>query len=503
MNTEVQILLRNALDLIQEKQLDEAGDLLHRVLSLDSFNVDALRFLAVIASKKLDHVSALDYINRSIALAPNNAVAYSNKGNILKVLERYQEALDILDISIKLNPNYAEAYNNRANAMLGLYQHEEALDWYDKAILLDPLYADAYSNKGNTLEYLHRYDEAIQYYDKATAINPRHIETYWAKAHAQLSRGDFARGWQNYEARWFRCDGANLLHQDIKRLEGLEDIVGKRVLIWSEQGLGDTLQFCRYISPLAGLGAKVTFIVPRALLRILNSLSDICTLVSEIPDVVENFDFQSPLLSLPLVFGTTLDSIPAETPYLKYDESSKWGFQELIPKSSNFKIGLIWNGGFRPDQPDLLEINRRRNIDLEVIARIQNIPGVDFYSLQKGEPAESELLDRKSDLWPNIINCANWLNDFSDTAALMGCLDLIISVDTSSAHLAGALGKPVWILNRYDSCWRWLKGRVDSPWYPTAKLYQQGSPGDWIGVINSVRHDLEILVAQKALHCGS
>lgn len=494
MNTSAQIMLANSLRYITEGKINEASDLLNRALSLEPANADVLRLLAVVASMKFNHSQALEYINQSLALRPDNAYAFSNKGNILKNLGRYEEALSALDTSIQLDPFYAEAYNNRANAMQGLHQYEEALEWYDKAIALDPTYADAYSNKGNTLEGLHRHDEAMECYNKATAINPQHIEAYWAKAHSQLSRGKFEDGWQNYEARWFRKGAVSVLLSNIPRLESARDIAGKKVLILAEQGLGDTLQFCRYIKVLAMQGAKVTFRVQKPLINVLHSLADFCTLVADDANLLDKFDFQSPLLSLPLVVGTTLDSIPAEIPYLSPSQEKLEIFADNLPKTPNLKVGLIWNGGFRVDRPDLWSINERRNIDLEKISKLRAVSGVDFYSLQKGDPAESELTAKKDILWPNIINCVQWLEDFSDTAALIANLDLIISVDTSSAHLAGALGKPVWILNRYDACWRWLRGREDTPWYPTAKIYQQEKPGDWDGVIDRVIADLEIKV---------
>ena len=199
-----------------------------------------------------------------------------------------------------------------------------------------------------------------------------------------------------------------------------------------------------------------------------------------------------------MIFSTEITSIPAEIPYITARPEKIKKLGESILVSQNLKVGFIWNGGFRVGAPELWAVNKRRNIELDQISALKDISGIDFYSLQKGDPAESELAARKDLVWPELINCAHLLNDFADTAALMECLDLIISVDTSSAHLAGALGKPVWILNRYDSCWRWLRGREDSPWYPTAKIYQQKQPGDWAEVIARVRVDLANLAQKSA-----
>jgi hypothetical protein len=196
-------------------------------------------------------------------------------------------------------------------------------------------------------------------------------------------------------------------------------------------------------------------------------------------------------MSLPFAFKTTLGTIPADIPYIKAEPSKAAFWQLKLGVHSKPRVGLVWSGGFRPNQPDVWAINERRNIPLELMSQI-NLPEIDFYSLQKGEPAESELLRRKQEVWPetNLFNFANELRDFSDTAALIENLDLVISVDTSTAHLAAAMGKPTWILNRYDSCWRWLLDRDDSPWYPTVKLYRQQRLGDWESVLERVNTDL-------------
>ena len=496
MSIEVQILLRNSLEHIQAKEYGVAKELLQKAQTLDQKNPNILRFLSIVAALQYDFHKALDLINQSIAIAPNNGVAHSNRGNILKELGKYEEALMALDRAIELAPDYAEAYNNKGNVLQEMQRYQESLALYDKAISLQPNYAEAYSNKGNALELLRQHNQAIWHYEQAIAINPRYVDAYWHKAMTELPGGDFLAGWQNYEARWFKTHPLQFRYSGIPKLQSIADLAGKRILIWAEQGLGDTLQFSRYIQMLFSFGAQVTFVAPNALLKVLNALSQFCKLISDGGKIDESeFDFQSPLLSLPLVFGTTLETIPAQIPYLDFEHDKKNLFAREIGASQKLKVGVIWNGGFRADSPELWAINRRRNIELDVICRLKDVQGVDFYSLQKGDPAESELRTRKEELWPDLINYADLLNNFSDTAALMECLDLIISVDTSSAHLAGALGRPVWILNRYDSCWRWLRGRSDSPWYPTAKIYQQNTPGDWIGVIEDVKVDLASLAA--------
>ena len=496
MDLTTQILLKNAVQHIQAKELNIAKELLIKAENLSPNEPEVWRLLSIIAVMRFDFDVALELIDRVIISMPDHGIAHSNRGNILKELHRYDEALDCYDRAIALQPNYAEAYSNKGNALQQLHRYDESLDCYDRAIALQPNYAEAYSNKGYALELRGQYLEAMDCYDRAIVINPEYADAYWNKAISQLASGDYEMGWKNYEARWFKSLPLKFRFNTIPRLEGLGNVCSKKVLVWSEQGFGDTFQFCRYIRPLADLGCEVTFVVPTSLLKVLSTLGSYCHLTDFVDCTTQEFDYQSPLLSLPLIFETSIQTIPSAIPYLSFDEKKKKEFQSKLSKDRNLKVGVVWNGGFRTDHPELWATNRRRNIALEQIAKIGDIPNVHFYSLQKGDPAESELIEKQNLLWPHIINCLEWLDDFSDTAALIENLDLVISVDTSTAHLAGALGKSVWILNRFDSCWRWLRGRSDCPWYPTAKLYQQSTFGDWEGVIERVRSDLSALAIE-------
>jgi hypothetical protein len=272
---------------------------------------------------------------------------------------------------------------------------------------------------------------------------------------------------------------------------GEQSLVGKTILLHAEQGLGDTLQFCRYVPLVAKLGAKVILEVQRPLFKLLQNLEGVSQIVA-LGDMLPAFDYQCPLMSLPLAFKTEIESIPNQVPYIHAPPIRVEYWKTKLPAHQKLKVGLVWNGGFRPNQPELWSLNARRNIPLAKIAQI-NVPGIDFYSLQKGEPAESELIQSGNQYWDssNFYNFAGELNDFSDTAALIANLDLVISVDTSTAHLAAAMGKPVWLLNRFDTCWRWLIDREDSPWYPTIKIYQQEKMGDWDKVLQRVKKDLQ------------
>ena len=489
-NLEIQILLQNVSEYIKRNELDLAKELLIKGNSLSPNNPDILRYLSIISSLKFEYKEALNLIDQVINLVPNYSVAYLNRGNLLKDLGSYEEALTNFDKAIQLSPELYEAYNNKANTFQDIYLYEQAIALYDDAINLFPKYSEAYSNKANALEQLGKHEEALDNYQLAIQSNPQNADAYWNMALSLLSNADFERGWQNYEARWFTRNFQPQRHQDYPLIENLEDVKGKKILIWTEQGYGDTIQFCRYIKLLSERGAIITLEIPKALMRLLSPLEDYCTLVTSMNPEPKRFDFQSPLLSLPLLFKTNLQTIPREIPYLKSEPLKKLTFANKIQKDNKIKVGVVWSGGFREDCPWLWLANKRRNVELERIARLQDVPNIDFYSLQKGSPAESELTIKKDLLWPNINLLNNQLEDFSDTAALIDVLDLVISVDTSVVHLAGALGKPVWIINRYDSCWRWLRGQKESPWYPSARIYHQIKPGEWEDVINQVKEDL-------------
>jgi hypothetical protein len=272
---------------------------------------------------------------------------------------------------------------------------------------------------------------------------------------------------------------------------GEELIANKTIYIYPEQGFGDTIQFSRYIQILANKGASVLFEPGVALSSLFQNLEGVGELIKP-GQPIPNYDFHCSLMSLPLALKTTLQSIPNQIPYIKPDPRKIAIWAEKLSTISGPKVGLVWSGGFRPNQPELWELNKRRNIPFECISQI-NLPQIQFFSLQKGKEAEEELSKIKDQYWPNQNNFHNFTNqlvDFSDTAALITQLDLVISVDTSTAHLAAAIGKPVWILNRYDSCWRWLVSGENSPWYPNVKLYRKSKEDNWESMIREVRQDL-------------
>jgi tetratricopeptide (TPR) repeat protein len=442
------------------------------------------RGAALLAQKR--HREAIDSFDEAIRLRPDYAEAYSNRGSAQQDIKQYEAALASFNEAIRLRPDYAKAYYNRGNAYKELGRLDEAVADYIAAIGRQPGFVLACINLGNVLTDLKRRDDAVASYDAAIQLAPDFAEAYWNKALCLLLFGEYREGWKLYEWRFKKAGNAALRPYKEPRLDTPE-VRGGTVFLYPEQGLGDTLQFCRYAKLLKEKGAKVILEVQAPLVSVVKTLDPA---IEVIPSgaTLPRFDCHSPLLSLPFVFGTTLETIPAAMPYLAADPEKSACWKAKLGPRKGLRVGLVWSGGFRIDQPELWGVNERRNIPLLHLAPL-NLPSVEYYSLQKGEEAVAQLRAAKERGWggPEIIDHTDELVDFSDTAALIDNLDLVISVDTSTAHLAGAMNKPVWILNRYDVCWRWLLNREDSPWYPAATLFRQRSMGDWDGVIAEVK----------------
>jgi tetratricopeptide (TPR) repeat protein len=437
--------------------------------------------------------AALSSYDRAIAIRPGYAEAHLSRGNALKRLRQPEAALASYARAIELKPAYAEAHCNRGNVQSELGNVDAALASYDAAISIAPGYADAHCNRGNLLGDMMRFEEALLSFDRAISADPGYAQARFCKSLVSLLLGDWVNGWRDFEWRWRNehCASSREKRAFIQPLWlGEQPLEGRTILLHGEQGLGDIIQFCRYATLVAGRGGRVILEAPRALANLLRSLPGVAQVVVY-GETLPSFDYYCPLLSLPLAFGTTPATIPARVPYLRGSEARAKYWRDKLGGRARPRVGLVWSGGFRPDQPELWAVNRRRNMPLAEMMSLLH-PGLEYYSLQKGEPAESELAQLKADGWsgPELIDFTGELHDFEDTAALIEQLDLVISVDTSTAHLAGALGKPVWILNRFDTCWRWFLDRSDTPWYPTARIYRQERANDWRGVVDRVHADL-------------
>jgi tetratricopeptide (TPR) repeat protein len=419
---------------------------------------------------------ALASYDRALTLRPDYAEAHSNRGNVLHELKRFEEALACYERALALRPDYADAHYNRGNALHELKRFADALASYERALTLRPDYAEAHSNRGNTLKELQRFEEALASYQRAVAVRPDYADAYFNEAICRMLMGDFKRGWERHEWRWetgyLENDRRNFAQ---KLWLGSDDIAGKTILLHAEQGFGDTIQFCRYASLLAERGVRVILEVQKPLHELLSNLPGVAQIVSR-GDPLPDFDLHCPLLSLPLAFGTELATIPSQTPYLRASSQAATDWNRRLGPRNYPRIGLAWSG--RPMHKN----DRDRSIGLSALLPLLDFKAT-YVSLQRDVRAgDAAVLQGRSDL----LHFGDELNNFADTAALMSNLDLIISVDTGVAHLAGALAKPVWVLLPLVPDWRWLLDREDSPWYPTARLFRQDDTRRWDSVIARV-----------------
>jgi len=486
--------------LVELGQYQDALLCLNRAVKLKSYDA-TVYYNRGRALKSLGQFSeALEDFNYAINLNPEFAEAICNRGNTLQDLKRFDEALKDYLKSQDLSPALVIAIFNEADLYEELEQFEKAIKTYERAIQLKPDYSEAWINKGNLEKDFYRLDEAEHSYAVAKKVDPSYEEIVkWNESLLALLRGRYREGWQLYESRWTGGkQNIKSSHRKSPLWLGETSLAGKSIFVYVEQGLGDTLQFARYIPLLAQAGAKIFFEVQAPHLKLMKSLADNAELSAQ-GDKVPKTDYQVPLLSLPLAFGTELDSVPCEIPYIKPEPSDIAHWKQKLGEPNRLRVGLVWSGGFRPNRPDLWAVNERRNIQLEMLAPL-NMPGIEFFSLQKGKEAEAQRHTLETAGWsgPTMLDFTDLFKDFSDTAAFIECLDLVISVDTSTAHLAAAMGKPTWILNRYDTCWRWLVEGETSPWYPSVRLFRQPAYGDWPSVVSDLKVALEELVQQQS-----
>ncbi|NJD25847.1 MAG: tetratricopeptide repeat protein [Betaproteobacteria bacterium] len=463
--------------LLEMKRPEDALASYDRAIAITPEYADAYnnRGNALKDMKRLD--DALASYDRAIAIKPDFAEAYDNRGAALLELGRPEDALASHGLAIAIKPDYADAYNNQGIVLQKLKRLDDALASYEQAIAIRPDDAGAFNNRGNALKELKRFDEALASYERAFAIKPDFAEAHWNQGLCRLLIGDFAKGWEQYEWRWQREKRKeNPRHGNRPLWLGSPDLSGKTILLWSEQGLGDTLQFCRYARLVADLGATVYLEVQQSLKALLKDLDGVASVFGE-GDALPEFDCQCPLLSLPLAFRTTQATISG-APYIRVPAPRPWMAASL--RGARPRIGVAWSGnmGHSNDQNRSLPFLRFQSLlppGLEVVCLQKDIRDADRVALA---------------MHPEIQAVDSHLNDFTDTAALMHELDLVVAVDTSIAHLAGATGKEVWLLLPWIPDWRWLLDRTDSPWYDSVTLFRQPAIGDWDSVLAEVRQKL-------------
>jgi tetratricopeptide (TPR) repeat protein len=437
-------------------------------------------------------VEALSSLDRAVDLAPQQFDAHFQRGVALAALERYQESLASFNQALGLDPNSADALNNRGAVLVRLFRPAEALPDFARSVVLKPDLAGGFTNAGIALRGLGRYHEALDHLDRALSIKPDEVTATWTKALLKLALGELRDGWPLYESR-LRLPHARRLQRTFAgpRWTGAEPLTGKTLLVYADQGLGDTLQFCRYIPVLEAMGARVVFEVQPTLKPLLRSLAMQGALVGR-GETLPEFDLHIPLGSLPLALRTEIDTIPGGVPYLKVDPMAVRSWGERLAALPGRKVGLNWQGNPEAEKFSALEA---RSFPLGAAAALARVAGVTLVSLQKGRGAEQS---SEVEFGGEIIQLTDPLHMgpeeiAAETAAILMGLDLVITCDTALAHLAGALGARVWVVLQAVPDWRWFIERSDSPWYPTMRLFRQRTPGDWAELFERVAAQLAAL----------
>jgi tetratricopeptide (TPR) repeat protein len=512
--------LEAAASLHRAGELEGAEASYRRILARDPGNADALHLLGVLAAQTGHAGDAVELIRQAIQAQPTNAEFHANLALALRKAGRLGEAIDVYRRTAELRPEHPEAWLHLGNAWLDHGEPEQAAAAFRRAAALRPTSHEAMNNLGAALTRQGQLTDALASYQEALRLRPDHVTTLsnlaatlynlgrvdesaetarraieldpeCAEAHltlgaARLIAGRLAEGWPDYEWR-SRCkiwEGSPSPYPQ-PTWDGAE-LAGRAILLSSEQGLGDAIQFARYAPLVAARGGRVVLGCRPTLKRLFETVPAVERVVAD-GETFPAPDLQISMMSLPRVFATTLDTIPASAPYLAADAAQREVWRARVARESGaLKVGLVWAG--RPENRN----DRWRSVSLGALAPLAAVPGVSFYSLQGGEAA------RQADgaLFPLVDHNAE-LRDFADIAALVVNLDLVISVDTAAAHLAGALGRPVWTLLPWAPDWRWLLEREDSPWYPTMRLFRQPCAGDWASVVTRVADALAARAAGR------
>jgi tetratricopeptide (TPR) repeat protein len=451
----------------------EALDSVQRAIALKPDYADGLNTLGLLLTELGRPDEALPPLERALALAPDHPVMWNNLGLALSQLSRPEEALASFERALTLAPGFLDALSNRAAALRALGRLEEALLAGDQLLAAEPRRVDALVNRGCVLRDLGRPAEALAIFEQACALDPQHVEAHWSLALELLSAGRWAEGWPLFEWRWRR---PQLLPQaarfDQPPWLGEEPLAGKTLLLHYEQGLGDSLQMLRYAPFAAAQGASVILAVQPALLTLAGSVAGVAQVVTD-GDPLPAFDLHCPLMSLPLAFATTPDTVPWAGPYLAPPPRINATWRGRLERPTRPRIGLVWSGNPR-------QLNdRNRSLSLDALTPLLDADA-EFISLQKDyRPGDRERLDS--------LGIADWsdaLHDLAETAGLVAQLDAVAAVDTSVAHLAGAMGKPVLVLLSFAaSDFRWGEKGERTPWYPSARLLRQTAPQDWTAPI--------------------
>jgi tetratricopeptide (TPR) repeat protein len=463
--------LNAGTSLLDQGQPAAAADAFRRAVAAAPDHAAAQGSLGLALAQLGELDAAIDALRAALALAPDDAGLRYNLGNALREQGRLDEALDAYRAALAVQPDFIEALCQVGSLERLRSAPHEALIAFEAAAAVDPRSAMAQLGLGGALHDLGRLSEAVSAFRRAQALDPADGEAQRSEALSLLLQGDYARGWEMFEWRW-RTKDMTLRRLDANPWRG-EQLAGRTILLYAEQGLGDTIQFARFVPDVAARGGRVILQAQRPLLGLLESLDGVDRLIAA-RQAPPAFDVQAPLLSLPWILGTRLETIPARAPYLAADPAQAARWAARIGAGAGRAIGLVWAGNPRHLR------DRVRSLPAPRLAPLLR-HDARWFSLQVGASADARALPPGP-----ITDLAPELADFSATAAAIAALDLVIAVDTAVAHLAGALGKTVWLMLPFSPDYRWLLGRGDSPWYPTMRLFRQPSPGDWDTVVAQV-----------------
>ena len=510
----------------QAGRLEQAEELYRLVLQNAPDHPVALHSLGVLLSQKGENQLAVELISKAIASNPQMPQYHNTLGLVFEALGKSDEAIKAYQEATKLAPHFAEAFHNMAIALQsqGCFdaaienckraisirpdyasayntigycldmqgRDDEAIENYSKAVQLAPDYAEAYNHLGTVCAAHGRYDEAIENYKRAIQIDPDYAETHWNLAPALLVTGRLEQGWKEYQ--WRLSADLGMLtyphHYEQPRWDG-RPFVGKRLLVHYEQGIGDTIHFVRYVPMVKDRGGTVILEVRKSLYNLLRGFGGVDELIEASFDSKPrvDFDLHVSLMDLPGIFGTTLETVPADVPYI-FADPAEVEFWRSRFSGPDFKVGIVWSGS------PMYERNHLRACKLTDFAGLSAIDGVKLYALQKGQPAD-QIAALAGEI--QVVNLGEQFDDFSDTAAAIENLDMVISTDTSVPHLAAAMGKPVWLLLCCASEWRWLLDRDDSPWYPTIRIFRQTKANYWDDVFARVAEQLQIILTEQRI----
>jgi Flp pilus assembly protein TadD len=468
--------LEMGMSLHRAGRVREAETIYRQIITAHPDHANALQLLGSLYADTGQFPAAIDLINRAIQINPNIAHYHANLGAIHARNKRFDEAAIALQRAIQLDPASAPAHYNLGGVLLAQFEFARAIPAFQAAIAFNPNWPDAHNNLGLALRNVARHQEALAAFKRALALKPDYASAHWNLSWTLLTLGDLKPGWLEFEWRTQCAAGAPPRPFPEPQWRG-EDISGRTILLTSEQGFGDMLQMIRYAPLIAQRNAKVIAESPPELVTLFQSVKGIQQIITT-GQPLPKFDVHCPMMSLPLAFSTTLETIPANVPYLAAPPEKIAAWRDRIGSSdTRLRVGLVWAG--RPTQ----QFDRWRSARLEHFAKLAEIKSARFFSLQKG-PAAAEARSAPPEM--NLTDWTSDLNDFADTAALIENLDLVIGVESAVTHLAGALAKPVWPFLAHVADWRYLLNRSDSPWYPTMTLFRQPAPGQWEPAINEI-----------------